>query len=318
MNRLYIILLALLGVACEEAVDLPLPEHNTRLVFYSATQPGDSLRLHLTRSYGPLERVTVNDLLIDDAEVTFFINGVDQGSVRYRDTSFNSQFGLGDSSSYYLSLGETAQAGDRITIEVSHPDYETARGETVISQAGSVIKSELIQNAFRSVFSANDAYTQSILRLTFTNPNDAAAFYRINRAFFSFTDPSAPNQEQFGVMTILGPAVPASDGGFESLELYAEQPSSGEITIDFLCELPNAYAPVDQWVEVEPDSLWIDTEFANSDYAQYLEKLQAQQQSAGGISITPSEPVELYTNVEGGYGVVGSFTVKTDSLVFTN
>lgn len=317
MNRLYIILLALLGIACEDTVDIPLPEHTSRLVFFSATQPGDSLRLHLTRSYGPLERVTVSDLLIDDAEVTFSLNGVAQGNVLYRDTSFNSQFSLGDSSSYYLSLGEVAEAGDRITIEVSHPDFETARGETVVAQAGSVVKSELIQNAFRSVFSADDAYTQSILRLTFSNPNDAAAFYRINRAFFSFTDPTAPNQVQFGVMTILGPAVPASDGGFETPELYAEQPSPGEITIDFLCELPNAFAPVDQWVEVEPDSLWIETEFANADYAQYLEKLQTQQQSVGGINLTPAEPVELFSNVEGGFGVVGSFTVKTDSLVFT-
>lgn len=317
MNRLYIILLALLALACEETVDIPLPEHTARLVFFSATQPEDSLRLHLTRSYGPLERVTMNDLLIDNAEVTFFLNGVDQGQVQYRDTSLHSQFGDGDSSSYYLSLGEPAQAGDRITIEVSHPDFETARGETVIPQAGSVIQSQLIQNAFRSVSSANDAYTQSLLRLTFSNPNDAAIFYRVNRAFFSFINPTAPNQQQFGVMTILGPAVPASDGGFESLELYAEQPSSGEITIDFLCELPNAYAPVDQWVEVEPDSLWIETEFANSDYAQYFEKLRAQQQSAGGINLTPAEPVELYSNVEGGHGVVGSFIIRTDSLVFT-
>ncbi len=316
MRTLYILALsAILFSACETDVNRPLPEHTSQLVLYSTMEPGDSVRLYLSRSYGPLERVTVNDLLIDDAEVKFWIDGVQMTDVLYRDSA--SFFGFGDSSAYYLGRDAVVETGDLVTIEVSHPDYGTARGETTIPTAGTVVKAELIQNAFRTVFSSTDAYTQSILRLTFNDMAGVRSFYRVQRGFFSFRDPDFPTQLQFGALTVFGPAVPTSDGGFETVDDYAENPDGGEIVIDFLCEMPNAFAPVDQWKEVTLDSIWVSTEFANVDYAEYQQKLLLQQRSGGnGISLTPNEPVELYSNIDGGYGVVGAFTVKTDSLAF--
>lgn len=316
MRTLYILALsAILLSACETDVNRPLPEHTSQLVLYSTMEPGDSVRLYLTRSYGPLERVTVNDLLIDDAEVKFWIDGVQMTDVLYRDSA--SIFSIGDSSGYYLGRDAVVGTGDLVTVEVSHPDYEAARGETTIPAAGTVIKAELIQNAFQTAFSADDGYTQSILRLTFNDLAGVRSFYRIQRGFFSFRDPDFPTQLQFGALDVYGPAVPTSDGGFESVDDYAENPDGGEITIDFLCEMPNASAPVDQWKEVNLDSLWVTTEFANEDYAEYQQKLRLQQQSGGnGISLTPNEPVELYSNIEGGYGVIGGFTSKTDSVAF--
>lgn len=316
MRTFYLLALsAIILSACETDVNLPLPEHNSQLVLYSTMQPGDSVRLYLSRSYGPLERVTVNDLLIDDAEVSFSIDGVSMTDIQYRDSL--SFFGFEDSSAYYLGKDATVASGDFVAIEVTHPEYGTARGETRIPATGEVLKAELIQNAFRTVFSSTDAYTQSLLRLTFRDMAGIQSFYRVRQGFFSFRDPDFPTQLQFGALTIYGPALPTSDGGFESVEEYAESPDGGEITVDFLCDMPNAFAPVDQWKEVTLDSLWVTTEYANVDYAEYQQKLRLQQQANGnGISLTPVEPVELYSNVEGGYGVIGAFTVAVDSLAF--
>ncbi|MDP5170579.1 MAG: DUF4249 domain-containing protein, partial [Bacteroidia bacterium] len=121
MRTLYILALsAILLSACETNVDRPLPEHTAQLVLYSTMEPGDSVRLYLTRSYGPLERVTINDLLIDDAEVKFWINGVPMANVQYRDSA--SIFGFGDSSAYYLGRDAVVKTGDLVAVEASHPD----------------------------------------------------------------------------------------------------------------------------------------------------------------------------------------------------
>ncbi len=301
--------------ACEVEVDRPLPEHTPQMVFQGFMTPGDSVRLYLSRSYGPLEQVQIRDLLVDDAAVRFWINGVEMSQVIYRDTLISSFQEL--RSGYYLGKDATIPPGSRIDVEATHPDFGTARAGTTLPTPARILKVETIQNAFRQVFGNDDTYTQSILRVSFEDPAGEPNFYRILNAFIIYRRPDQPNQLRSQGLSVYGPALASSDGGFEAVTLYAtDETMDGQVvTADFLCEFPDAYSPIDQWQEVLVDSLFLEVEYANQDYGEFQEKLFLQSQSVGGgISITPPEPVELYDNVEGGYGSIGGYVVKSDTI----
>ncbi|MDP5170887.1 MAG: DUF4249 domain-containing protein [Bacteroidia bacterium] len=314
---IYLLLIATLTQACETNVNVPLPPHTSRLVLNSFLSAGDSVRLFLTRSYGPLERVTIQDLLIEDATVRFWIDDVEMTTVDFRDSIVDPFFG--ERSAYYVGRNGVPAAGSRVRVEVTHPDYEMASGETTLPSSARMIKAELIQNAYRQSIGNNDTYTQSILRVTFEDPNSESNYFRIDRAYFTFRDPDFPTQVQGGALSVIGPAVPTSDGGFEATGSFGtdENGSGGTVVIDFLCEMPNAFSPASEWKEVLLDSLYVSSETANEDYALYQEKLTLQQQnSGGGIQLSPSEPVELYNNIDGGYGVIGGYVLRADTLAF--
>lgn len=315
--RTQLLLLSLLLAACEVTIDRPLPPHEPKLVLHAFTQPDDSLRLSLTRSYGPLEKVTVNDLLVDDATVRMWFNGIEQTPVVYRDTVIDPFFGT--RSGYYLPRPAVPREGDRVTIEVSHPEYGTARGETVLPTRAAVVKAEIIQDAFRQ--SRGDfngqSYTQSLLRLTFDDPAGVENRYQVTFLRMLTVDPALPGILIPEVVQVYGVATPSSDGGFEASSQFADDDGKDgqQIVVDFLCELPNAFVEPAQWRAYEIDSLELFFLNANRDFAEYQEKLLLQRDANnGGISLTPSEPVELYDNIEGGFGVVGGFLEQQENL----
>jgi Domain of unknown function (DUF4249) len=315
--RTLIILFSVLLTACEVTIDRPLPPHESKLVLHAFTRPDDSLRLSLTRSYGPLENVTVNDLLVDDATVRMWFNGVEQTPVDYRDTIMDPFFGT--RSGYYLPRAAVPKEGDRVTIEVSHPEYGTARGETVLPMRATLVKVEIIQDAFRQVRGegSGQPYTQSILRLTINDPAGNENRYRIDFLRMLTVDPALPGFLIPEVVQVYGVATPSSDGGFETTSEYADDEGKDgqQMVVDFLCELPNAYVELAQWQAYDIDSVEVYFTNANRDFAEYQEKLRLQRDANnGGISLTPAEPVELYDNIDGGFGVVGGFLQQIENL----
>lgn len=307
--------LLLMLYACEVSVDRPLPPHEPKMVLQAYLSPELPLALYLSRSYGPLERVTMNELLIKDANVQITVDGQPQSPVVYHDTL--SFFGFEDSTGFYVVPDAQVASGQRIAFAATHPDYGTASGETTIPSGADITRIGVVQNAYREIFGPGDAYTQSLLQLQVADPPGEANYYRVREMYFAFRDPEFPQQQQYGAASILGPAVPSSDGGFVADGRYAsdEANNGGPLDLEFVVELPNAYAPANDWREVIIDTIFLDLEFANEDYARYQEQLQLQRESSGGIQITPSEPVEPYDNIEGGFGAIGAFLTRRDTLV---
>lgn len=147
---LALLLLASLYPACETVIDVPLPEHESKLVINARMETFFN-RMFLSRSRSRTDILSEAETLVEGASCFLFENDqlIDSFEYTVQIDTFYSQ----DStdiriydSRYYELATPPWEAGNTYQIEVFHPDFPTAKAETYLPHIPEILGIEIEQN----------------------------------------------------------------------------------------------------------------------------------------------------------------------------
>jgi len=347
MKRIYYYLLPLLLLcSCENALRVDLPEHESKLTLNAILTEGRPIDLYLTRSFGLTEEKETWELAVEDARVELWINGELKDVMKFEkgvgvDTLFSYWYPLPDGRdsvvyaeqeiayAKYIPSTEIALpvAGDLIEFRASHPLYGEASGNTRIPAFPEVLSVDYVKDSV-STRDFDDGYRDrwSSLKIRLANATEGETAYNlVNRITYAYPlnqpdvlDTTAFWQWAFTEITrsadgiVYGNNSPIADtsvladGG--TLHAWFQFPGCCGYAETILDEPNYDYQKMDIRLLV-----------LTKEYADFQDKLNLQKtnRSQGLESVfIPSEPVVIPSNVEGGYGMVGSYQVVPLEILF--
>lgn len=340
---IYISLISLVFVfaSCSKDLEIPLPQHEAKLTLYSFLTEDEPIDLYVTRSFGILEKVTVDDIAVKDATVELYKNDQLIDVMVYKDTmvqdtigvyTFSPGPGMPDTTIYDVFFLEGAKyfpsktlespkIGDTFRFVVSHPSYGTVQAETKIPEKAMVSNIRIKRDSL--TFQDIEGYEMkwTALKMDINDPVGEGDAYN----FMVGVD-----YEQRDVFPDTTYVYESRDWRWPGTEILRD---------------PDGYTYTDNKAltdegfdgQLITSLWWIDLDgynFGNSErvntqlniralsltksYAKFQEKLRTQTYNRlSGIesAFVPSEPVVIPSNVEGGYGIVGAFTVSENIVI---
>lgn len=281
MPRTLPFLLILSILACEQAIEIELPPHNSRLVVNSFIAPGEPLSLKLSASSFLLVNNTNG---IEDALVLLYEND------QFVDTLIPHEGG------YYSSGEFIPTANKSYEIRIDHPDYPSVSAQDYLPEAVPI----LLTSWTRDVYVDEEGYHMNRIAITFQDPAEVDNYYELiihNIGTGSFLSGSISNDtlitreddEDFYSSTTL-----FRDEGIEGelyeLEVFCGYSSSNSLA--YLIEFRTISKPFYDYKKSLMRHL----------FNQYMDFWDQ------GI------PVDLKTNIENGYGVFAGFSSVYDTL----
>lgn len=334
MYKIFLPVLALsFLLSCQTDLDIPFPEHEPKLTLNGYLVEDGPVFLYVTRSFSALETIEpYNDtsILLKNASVSVWKNGEKAGDLTFLatgiDTLTGGPFGNDTLFEYiqrnvYLLEDPTVvpKVGDEFEFVVTHPTYGEASVKAEVMPKPEILGVELAKDSLIST--EFDGYQQkwSAFKIRVNDPGSIDNYYGL-KGLISIVDEYEDGMGgvfrdsltyQIGLSTqivrdadgfVYGSDAPLSDSDFNGEEgiLY------GWIRLPGCCGYPNdirRYNP--DLIKIEIETLLID---ANFGVFQEKRTLQSQSRTSGiEGAILPREPVSVVGNVEGGYGLLGSF-----------
>ncbi|MEZ4851632.1 MAG: DUF4249 domain-containing protein [Bacteroidia bacterium] len=305
-------LILVLFASCEQDLEVPFPPHEPKLVLNAYLHADKPFDVYITRSYGALEDVEVADILIPDATVEVY-NGSDLlGTLNYRDTTMvdsfiNKTYVLGK---YHLD-GLMVEAGKTYTIKASHSKYESVSATATIPAKPIVTKAEIVQDIYIYQYSVNgEVYGNGQSRIDVTVDDPAGPNYYDFEVAIELFD-STFNNLVYYQLDIQNNMVFDPEGGYygDQLPMTDEDFDGGEGKMELLTWLPEEYGLLKDRKPLDIRKIYIQAISLSPDYYEFKRKFELQRENRGNddLGIIPSEAIIIYSNVEGGYGIVAGF-----------
>ncbi len=301
-NFLYFFTFSMLFASCDIVVDLDIPEHERVLVVNSILTTDSMINASISHSVGAFDASSIS--YVNNATVEVYEDGVLLGEMdEQASLSYDSSGEL--DSTYVYNFNQNPVAGKIYSYEIVHPDYEAVRAETTVPAAVklnvndvTLLSEQDYENHYRVRFSFNDAPEDNFYRLRLRYQNE----YYDGFDYFESNDAS-----------MLSSAGVQSDGAtfYGDEALFDDEMFNGtekEISIDFFDY--NKFF----WGE-EPDDDF-ETEYileltsVSESYYTYIRSLRAHYNNQDQF-IFAGEPVQVFTNIENGLGVLGSMSLDT-------
>lgn len=293
-----IVATAAVVVGCENEVEFRGEDMASFPVLYSVVSPEEPVRAYYSSSVFILDDASPVD--IDNATVELYIND----TFRERLELVREPSEYGNSRLYYQGT-ITVSPLDRVTVRARSPRFpEWVSGTTVVPEAVNVG-----EYAITLGNSAEEGRVAGKATLPISDP-DGENYYWLESTFYVTRDPSHPY------------------GGYSYPMNYTDVAfSSGrtsDILMDYISDSPDFALFDDSLIEgVENYTLSMEWEFGEY-YLQYpvtftlkccqldenLFKYYRSVVLADNASEMFGEPVQIYTNIEGGLGLVGSRSVR--------
>lgn len=303
-------------ISCERDLEIPLPEHKSRLVVNGYLYAGMPVDIYVTRSYGIVEKVEIQDILIENALVEILEGGKVLDTLAYRDTTISDPF----SGTKTIKLGkyysETVkpEAGKSYTVRVSHPTYGTATATTVIPQKINVEDLKIEQDVYVSQYTDFDgqiySYGQSMIKVKVTDPPGEKNFYDFELGI-DFELPDHPGIPFFAELyTYNNVYREPGEGYVGDQKPFVDDSFDGTTTtLEIVTELPNNYVLLSEKKPLEISKIYVKAIAVNEDYYKFKNKFELQQLNRDGddFGIVPVEAIIIYSNVEGGFGILAGF-----------
>ena len=324
------LLVLLMQTACVKEINLDDLRPEPTMVVNCVAATGESLRVSVSRTWFFTDDYM--NVELEGAQVKLFVNDAFREEMRFQegDKVFNTR---GCFSSDFIP-----QAGDRIRIEASCPKFGEAKAETIVPN------SVEITSASVKVMGINEPNQRTgVYEITFKDDPNVTNYYllRLEEGAPVFdgiakkytgeyvwydTDPNFATDPIFGqsfsaLDQIVGNDwISGRDGGVFSDELINGQ----EYTIRLLSPSYNGtmrsampllrpYVPWDQLDKSDyspiPFILRVHLYPISSDYYWYLKVLQDKNMQSVSNSLIDAglaEPLRVYSNIEGGVGILGS------------
>ena len=281
----------MLIASCDIVVDLDIPEHERVLVVNSILTTDSIINASISHSVGAFDASSIS--YVNNATVEVYEDGVLLGEMD-EEASLSYDF-MGElDSTYVYNFNHSPVAGKIYSYEIVHPDYEAVRAETSVPVEVNLNVNEVTllseqdyEKHYRVRFSFNDAPEDNFYRLRLRNPN---AYYD-GFDYFESNDAS-----------IISSAGVQSDGAtfYGEVSLFDDEMFNGtekEISIDF-------------FVYNKPLEYTLELTSVSESYYTYIRSLRAHYDNQDQF-IFAGEPVQVFTNIENGLGVLGSMSVDT-------
>ena len=291
---LFFITFSMLYSSCDIVVDLDIPEHDRVLVVNSILTTDSIINASISHSVGAFDASSIS--YVNNATLEVYEDGVLLGEMNEEvSLSYDSMEEL--DSIYVYNFNQNPVAGKIYSYEIAHPDYESVRAETTVPAAVklnvnvvTLLSEQDYEKHYRVRFSFNDGPEESFYRLRLRrNPNAKDRF-----AEFESNDAS-----------IISSAGVQSDGGtfYGDEALFDDEMFNGtekEISIDFF----------DYEYEEYEVQFILELTSVSESYYTYIRSLRAHYDNQDQF-IFAGEPVQVFTNIENGLGVLGSMSVDT-------
>ena len=297
-NFLYFFTFSMLFASCDIVVDLDIPEHERVLVVNSILTTDSTINASISHSVGAFDASSIS--YVNNATVEVYEDGVLLGEMdEQASLSYDSSGEL--DSTYVYNFNQNPVAGKIYSYEIVHRDYEAVRAETTVPAAVklnindvTLLSEQDYEKHFRVRFSFNDAREDNFYRLRLRNPNTYYGF-----AYFESNDAS-----------MISSAGVQSDGAtfYGDEALFDDEMFNGtekEISIDF-------FDSKSLWFEEEGIEVQFILELTSvsESYYTYIRSLRAHFDNQDQF-IFAGEPVQVFTNIENGLGVLGSMSLDT-------
>jgi len=309
-------------LSCETVVDVEIPQEDPRLVVNAILETDSLVRVHLSHSRSTLSSQPIEN--VGGAEILLFQNGQQVASLEEERTN-------GNWDGWYR--GDYApQAGNTYTLRASRTGYETVEADTEIDMPVGISKLNFDTLVLEQVFYVNDSPVVNrfvelkTLSLSLSDPSEEDNYYEI--AVFqdavNYRWNYNENGEIFPVDTLNirypaylsteDPAVVSGDffsgdGEYygQTLRFSDETFNGRDYTIDFDFQGSSGYT------ELQQRKYIVTLRSLNREQYLYLKSLELQGDSEGNPF---AEPVPVYNNILGGYGIFTGFSqdIKTISL----
>lgn len=285
MKQLWYILMALLFCSCEsffdKEIDLRLPEPETKVVVDAKIISGDSVRVFTSLSQSLVTRPFLDSTLkVELYEDNILVGALSPDSLEPG----------------FFESNYVAKVNHSYEVRAHHPEFGIARGEDFMKPSASIVngKAEKIAGRYHVTVEFSDPPTENDYYFFYFNFVNSSV--SVN-PFFTIYDPTI----QVFVTTYnpfdLNDGITANRG-YLSDELFNGQSKSINLQLN---------------LTVHPDSnktLMFNLFRISEDYYQH-EKSKAAQND---INEAFGEPVQVYSNINGGVGIVGCASRTTLQL----
>ena len=290
----------MLFASCDIVVDLDIPEHERVLVVNSILTTDSMINASISHSVGAFDASSIS--YVNNATVEVYEDGVLLGEMDEQASLSYDSMGELDST-YVYNFNQNPVAGKIYSYEIVHPDYEAVRAETTVPAAVklnindvTLLSEEDYEKHYRVRFSFNDAPEDNFYRLRLRNPNTYSGF-----DYFESNDAS-----------MISSAGVQSDGAtfYGDEALFDDEMFNGtekDISIDFFDYKSLYYEDEDEEYEVQ---FILELTSVSESYYTYIRSLRAHYDNQDQF-IFAGEPVQVFTNIENGLGVLGSMSVDT-------
>ena len=284
--------------ACEQVIEPDLPEHPPRLVLHAFFTSDGAWTAHVARSFGILEPRSVHGRpVVADAAVELLAGDRVVGELEFNDAALAYVFG-----------DSTLQAGETYSLRVAAPGFETSRATDTVPVP--VPTSVLSYRALPSSRSDSGDSVEVSLKLEIEDPPGEENYYQVSlyrvfagrgasRIEFSIStkDPSITADNNVG-------GSPVEEGGFEGNAPYFRDTLFDGRTHEI--ELSRDFDRRDDLSGIHLQVLYI-----SEAYYQYLKTARLHDDTQDNPF---AEPLNVYGNVENGYGIFAGYSSRTFEL----
>jgi len=315
----YFCSLALLS--CETTVDVDIPRNNNRLVVNAILEADSSVRVNLSQSRFSLDNDPIKP--IEGAEVTLFEDGQAVAQLEETDAEINGEQG------WYIS-SFTPRAGRRYSIQAAKGGFQTVEAETFIADPvgisdlqydflllDQVVIIDGVPDTFRQKELQNVSFliddpagednyyevimyqeaTQYLREFNGMEPVIYDTVHRLLETYLSSDDPLFTDNDLLD-----------SDGYFYGSSLiFSDETFNGRnYRIEFQYQGSSGFS--------EDGSLkyMVFLRSLNREQYLYTRSLQLQRETEGNPF---AEPVPVFNNVVGGYGIFTGFSQHAETIV---
>jgi hypothetical protein len=211
---LVLLIVLIFEIACEGSANLRIPAHEPKLVVNAQWSPGGQMWVHLSRSYATSELINRNDLLIPDAKVELWEDGVLQPTFKYFDTSRvePSRFAYGDT--FVAQYGQymhpnlaTVKSNAHYQLKIVHPEYPDVVAECRVPSAGQVEAISINFDTITVTGSSGFSISYDVINVTLKDTPGEENFYGLSLIAI-YTGPNSQLTDTFFT------------GGLELVESY--------------------------------------------------------------------------------------------------
>ncbi|NOZ45269.1 MAG: DUF4249 domain-containing protein [Chlorobi bacterium] len=287
------------GTGCEKVLDIDIPDNDRKIVVNGLLNTDSLITVNISKSLNILDSKNIK--FLDDAEVKLYRNNV---FIEYLTNAGNGNF--------KSSITKPVN-GEKYKIEVSEGNIQTAFSETVIPSS---LIGEITIDTTTNYVSENQFYSHESLECTvsFDDPpnednyywfyltglyenfiwdsenfNDSVVYSRTN-LYFESNDP------------IIDSWISSGKNGF----VFSDELFKGK-TIKFIINLDKG-----MFYGVDTNILHFNVNIITKDF--YLYAI-THDKHLDAMNNPFTEPVQVYTNIENGYGIFASYTTKRDSIM---
>jgi len=291
-----ILALVLLNLtSCIKILNDDLASKPTKLVLNAAISPDSALTVNLSRTFNVFEDESNKNLpFVDDAQIGVFENGNHLFDLQ------NLGYGYYIKDDFYPAVGET------YSIEASFESYKKIQSSTMIPAKVPIVSFDTLSIEVEDEYTGKE--THYIGKLNYSDPGGTGNQYQLScRVWYKDENGNEIWYDQ--AIWVAESETMLFDNSYGSL-LWSDKYTDGkDVEIRFVFYNTYKYNK----------SLPAETEFIrftfffqsiNHDYYTYLKSLNMYYES-GGSEDPFSEPVVIFSNIENGYGIFGSYNTDT-------